>query len=215
MPTEAQYNSPVGSGSHVVRHGECVQSIAEHYGHFWEKLWNLADNRELRDIRKDPNTLLPSDRITIPDIEIKEESRATEARHRFRRKGVPGKLKIRLLDDGQPRKFIAYRLVVDAQIIEGKTDGDGFLEHFIPVDASQGELIVDRDDGGNDHYHFVFGTLAPIDTEIGQKRRLQNLGYDLADFSVAIKNFQHDHSIEETGAMNDEVKSKLKEVSGQ
>lgn len=214
MP-DANQNQPVGSGSYVVRDGDCMLSIAAQHGHVWETLWNHADNAEIKDARKDPSTLLAGDRITVPDIRLKEESRATEARHRFRKKGVPAKIKIRLLDDGEPRDAVSYRLVIDGRIIEGQTDSDGFLEAAIAPDARDGELILDRDDGGRDHFRFALGTLAPIGSDVGHQRRLQNLGFNVDEPEKAVTEFQHKNGLDESGAVNDETQNKIKEASGQ
>lgn len=200
---------------HVVKAGDCFLSIADRYGFFPETLWNHAENRELKQERKDPNVLQVGDVVHVPDLTLNEESKADKKRHRFRRKGVPGKLKIRILDDWEPRKNAKYRLVIDGAIIEGQTDGDGFVEEDLPPDASQGELILDRDDGGTDHYRFNFGTVHPIHTDEGVKHRLQNLGYDIDEMPEAITGFQRDQELDETGAANDETRSKLQEVFGQ
>jgi len=200
---------------HVVRSGDCFLSIADQYGFFPDTLWNHAENSDLKSQRKDPNVLQVGDVVHVPDITVHQESKADKKRHRFRRKGVPGKLKVRILDDWEPRKNAKYRLVIDGSIIEGQTDGDGFVEEDLPPDASQGELIVDRKDGGTDHYRFNFGTVSPIDTEAGVKRRLQDMGYDTEDLQRALTGFQQDRGLEETGTINDETKSKLQEVFGQ
>ncbi len=200
---------------HVVRHGECFLSISDRYGFFPETLWNHAENRELKQQREDPNVLQAGDVVHVPDLTRKDEDKADKKRHRFRRKGVPGKLKIRLLDNGEPRAHVAYRLIIDGAITEGQTDGDGFVEQDLPPSATQCELIVDREDGGTDHYHFNFGTVDPIDTEAGQRHRLHDLGYDTADHAEALRAFQRDHDLEPTGQANDQTLSKLQEVFGQ
>lgn len=200
---------------HVVRHGECLLSISDRYGFFPETLWNHAENRELKQEREDPNVLRTGDVVHVPDLTRKDEDKADKKRHRFRRKGVPGKLKIRLLDDGEPRAHVPYRLVIDGHLTESQTDGDGYVEHDLPAGASHGELIVDRDDGGTDRYQFNFGSVDPIDTDAGQLHRLRDLGYDTTEPAVAIEKFQRDQQIEPTGSMDDQTRSKLQEVFGQ
>jgi hypothetical protein len=81
----------------VVQQGDCISSIAEEYGFFWRTIWNDPQNAELKRKRKDPNLLMPGDEIFIPDKTVKTETGATEQRHKFVKKGVPAKLRIKIL----------------------------------------------------------------------------------------------------------------------
>jgi len=65
---------------------------------FWQTLWNLSENADLKTARKNPNVLMEGDVVHIPDITLKEESRPTEQSHRFTLKGVPAKLHLRILE---------------------------------------------------------------------------------------------------------------------
>src|SRR3954470_16417492 len=83
---------PLGGGDRVVQAGECLESIAFETGFFWQTLWDHSGNAALKKARRYPTALLPGDRVHIPELEAKEESRPAEARHRFKRKGIPSKL---------------------------------------------------------------------------------------------------------------------------
>ena len=85
----------------VVEQGDCISSIADEHGFFWETLWNLPENSELKQQRKEPTILREGDVVHVPDLRPKDESCATEQLHKFKRKGVPAKLKLRMLRSPQ------------------------------------------------------------------------------------------------------------------
>lgn len=82
-----------------VREGDCISSIAYENGFFPDTIWNHPDNTELKRLRKEMNLLEVGDIVKIPEKEEKEESAAPEQKHRFRKKGVPAKLKMKILKE--------------------------------------------------------------------------------------------------------------------
>ena len=96
---------------YTVQVGDCISSIAFERGFFWETIWNHPKNAELKQKRQDPNILKEGDIVHIPDKELKEESCATDQKHKFKIKGVPAKLKLRLMepprDEKQPEEDAA------------------------------------------------------------------------------------------------------------
>ncbi|MFC1782182.1 peptidoglycan-binding protein [Planctomycetota bacterium] len=200
---------------HTVKQGECFSSVSDMYGFFWETLWNHSENAELKQKRKDPNALSPGDIIFIPDKTEKYEDGATEQKHRFRLKGVPAKIKIRLMLNDEPRANEPYKLLIDGVWMEGTTDPNGFLEVSIPPGAQKGKLFVGKGDR-QEIYEFNLGTIDPIETEEGIRQRLLNLGYSVGDdLEAAIRAFQEKEGIEVTGIVDDDTRSKLKEIFGQ
>src|SRR2546423_13153193 len=136
MPT--QYN---------VKQGDCVSSIASDHGFFPDTIWNHADNAELKRKRKDPNVLMTGDVLTIPDKEIKEASKPTEQEHKFRKKGVPEKLRLVIRnEDDQPRANLKYTLIIDGASFQGVTGGDGSIQQNIPPDAEEAQLTLREGD---------------------------------------------------------------------
>ena len=118
--------------------GDSIPSLAKENGHFWRTVWDHPQNLQLKTKRKDPNVLSPGDDVFIPEIEVKEESRPTDQKHKFKLKGEAVKFKVRLLLLGEPRKNEPYVLDVDGKLINGTTDGGGQLEHVVPANAKAG-----------------------------------------------------------------------------
>ena len=200
---------------HAVQQGDCFSNLAEEYGIPWKTLWNHPDNAELKQKRRDPNVLYPGDVVSVPDKELKEESRATDARHKFKKKGEPTHIKIRLLLDDEPRAGIRYELQVDGATIKGSTDGGGYLKAVIPPGAQTGVLIV-GEGTARDVFQLGFGTLDPIDTASGVRGRLESLGYQVGDdLAAAVRAFQSKEKLEATGIIDDTLRAKLKEKFGQ
>mgnify|MGYP000889333786 CR=1 FL=1 len=89
---------------YTVQPGDCISSIAFERGFFWETIWNHPKNSDLKQKRQDPNILKEGDIVHIPDKEVKEESCATDQKHKFKVKGVPAKLKLRLMEPPRDEK---------------------------------------------------------------------------------------------------------------
>ncbi|MFA6044916.1 MAG: peptidoglycan-binding protein [Phycisphaerales bacterium] len=87
-------DDPVGTGSYEVASGDCISSIAYEHGFFWKTLWEHPNNEALRTARGDGHILLPGDRVTVPPLVPRTEDCQTARRHRFKREGVPAKLRI-------------------------------------------------------------------------------------------------------------------------
>lgn len=204
-------------GKIIVGPGDTISSLAKENGHFWKTIWDHGENAGLRSKRKDPNVLSPGDEVFVPDIEIKEEARATNQRHKFKLKGEECKLKMTLLMMGEPRANEAYVLNIDGKLIRGTTGGDGLLEQVIPADAKSGKLILS---GGQEEYDIRIGHLNPIDDLSGVQQRLNNLGFscgaedgEMNDaLSAAIESFQNRYHLPVTGQPDAATKAKLEQL---
>ncbi|HYC89449.1 MAG TPA: peptidoglycan-binding protein [Thermoanaerobaculia bacterium] len=202
---------------HVVAAGECIASIGYRYGFFPATLWDLPQNAKLKELRGDGNVLQPGDEVVVPELRPKWLPAATGKRHRFRWRGVPTVLKLRLLRVGKPRPKVPYRLEVDGRTIaEGTTDDDGRLEEFIPPNAKKGRLVVDE----VEMIELQLGSLQPVTTDAGVRGRLANLRYldDVAAgeeaVMLALIQFQRAAGLDATGVLDDTTRKKLTELAG-
>ena len=209
------------SKPHVAQQGECLESIAQAHGFFWETLWNHPENAKLKEQRQEPHALLAGDTVFIPDLKATWFTCETGQRHRFRVKGVPSELNLVIKNDDKPRAHEPYVLEVDGERFHGQTDGEGRIKHSIPPEASRGKLVVGE---GEKKEEFVLslGHLDPVDTLSGIKARLRNLGFacaldgDELDLGTeqAIKDFQSAYDLEVTGQPDEATRNKLKSAHG-
>jgi hypothetical protein len=208
--------------NYVVKQGDCMASIAIHTGFFWKTLWDLPENSSLKGKRKDPYVLLPGDVVVIPDVRLRIEERPTDSTHKFVRKGVPEKLRVVVLDDGeQPIAGSKYTLEIDGKSSDGVTGSDGVIEHPIRPNACQAHLIVGEGDSRRE-YKLNLGHMDPIDTISGQQARLFNLGfYDgpvngkpNGQMRTGVMMFQKKNHMEATGDCDAATQDKLKQTFG-
>ena len=202
---------------YVAQQGDCLSSIAFDLGFLPETIWNHPSNLELKQKRKDLNILLPGDELNIPDKQIAEYDRPTDARHKFCRKSVPSICRLQVFDGEKPRANQDYILVIDGMHFSGATDGEGKLEQSIPPNARAGTLTIGPD---KMTYDLDFGQLDPVAEISGVQGRLINLGYDCGEVTgemneptrTALLAFQHRFQLDETGEMDEYTLRKLEEI---
>ncbi len=158
---------------HKVVQGECISSIAFRNGFAPDTLWAHPENVELQEKRSDPNALLPGDIVVIPDKTPETFTRMTGKRHTFQRRGVPEKLKVQFLKNGEPRANEPFELDIDGVITKGTTTGDGKLDVWIDPAARLGTITFTN---GGATYPLKLGHLDPVEEITGVQARLANLG---------------------------------------
>ena len=166
-------DSAIGDGNYVVKPGDCLSKIAAAFGFDWQTLWNLPENAELKRQRKDPNVLYPGDQLFVPELRLKELDAATDQVHTYRLKGTPAKVRLRFLEDGEPRAGESYILIIDGAGRSGTLDSEGRLEEPIPPEADSVTIII------ADEHPIVLklGSVDPVNTISGVQGRLSNLGF--------------------------------------
>lgn len=207
---------------HVIRDGEGVTLLAERYGFAPETIWNAAANAALREKREDMNVLMPGDEVVIPEKSAGSAACRTGARHVFRRRGIPARHRLQILDGGDPVPDAPYRLTIDGRVFEGRTDANGMIEHFVPPASGGGTLEVRLPYLRRIRRRLVFA-LAPLTEVAGVQQRLSNLGYYAgeADGSLgeethlAIAAFQRRNGLAETGQADEPTRAKLATLYGE
>ena len=229
------------SKTHFVVQGEYLSKIAHAYGFAnFHTIWDAPENKELKEKRKNPNILYPGDKLVIPEKEIREEIRATEAKHKFELQEEKLMLRIELMDlNNKPAEGHECTLIVEGNPKEIKTKSDGMLEEEIATDNGVGKV---QDRGKPDpkqpfraplEIPLKIGHLDPEDKFSGQIARLNNLGYNAGQlfdhtltedeetklgkspqFLSAVEEFQCDFGLKVDGICGKNTQEKLVKVHG-
>lgn len=183
---------------YIVQDGDCISSIADRFGFFPGTIWRHPENAGLREVRGNPDVLAPGDVLHVPEVRTKQADCATDLRHRFRRRGVPARLRLRVVVDDEVVADEPYELTIDGgAAVRGRTDADGRIDVPIPPQARAASLTVGEGDDALE-FRLRLGHLDPVDSERGLRSRLENCGYP-GDLAGALRRFQHDHQLPETG----------------
>jgi murein L,D-transpeptidase YcbB/YkuD len=194
---------------HTVEAGECLTSIAAHYGFSVDAIWNLSDNSSLKDQRKDPNTLVPGDVVVIPDRTEKSVSCQTAQTHRFKLTADTAIFRLQLFEDEKALANQDFELKIGRNSYTGTTDAQGVLEVSIPCKAQDGTLTIGPD---KKTFELQFGYLQPVSETKGVEARLKNLGFTGDSLEDALKAFQKRFGLDETGQADQATTDKLTEV---
>ncbi len=204
--------------THTVTQGECLTSIADRYGFYWQTLWNDPANEHLQRLGRHPNNLLPGDLVNIPERRTRSYTRQTGARYTWKVKGIPAKLRLELLWDEEPRANEPFTLTVEGAVIEGTTDGAGRLEVTIPPGAMSGRLKVGEGEREME-YSIALGHLDPATSITGVQGRLSNMGFACEVTGVlddatrrALESFQTMHRLAVTGEIDEATSATLRAV---
>jgi hypothetical protein len=195
---------------HTVEKGECINSIADLHGFFWEALWEHPNNQPLRELRDDPNVLMEGDTVFIPELTEKLVSAGTGQTHVYQRKGIPALCRIQLFDGEEPRARQEYEITVDGRKSTGVSDGQGVVHVKAPPAAKMATLVI-----GPDRFEVevLLGDLDPVTETTGLKARLASLGYDPGEIDdnmneqtkQALVEFQLANFLDPTGEPDEET----------
>jgi N-acetylmuramoyl-L-alanine amidase len=213
-----------GGKEYVVKQGDCLSSIAYQHGLPWEKAWNHPNNKDLRELRKDPNVLYPGDRVFVPGHQLRWETCVSGAKNCFVRTRSAKRLQFALKGaDGAARAGLTFSIEIDGGRVSlsGTTDGQGIVACEVPPNAQRGRLTVE-DGGEKEHYDLLFGHLDPVSEISGIQARLNHLGFWCGApdgklsprTSAAIARFQEANGLHPTGDLDDGTRNVLMDAYG-
>jgi hypothetical protein len=180
--------------THTVAHGEHIPGIAAQNGFAdFHKIWDDPENAALKAERKNPNVLMPGDKVFIPDKEVKEESGSTEQRHRFVQTVTKLKLRIKLLNLKDELILRTGKAATRSGEQEITPQGELYELDIHPLDN---EVIFNFEEEPPLKLTLDVGGLAPVSNRLGQQQRLNNLGY-FAGFSTTPDEEQFQWAVEE------------------
>ena len=211
---------------YTVQQGDCLSSLAKAFGFaLFHSIYDHPNNAAFRQLRPNPNVLLPGDQLYIPDKTPRTEAVSTDDTHRFQVKTTKTMIRIVAVDpSGQPLKKRAYTLTVGTKKTKGQTGSDGLIEAEVEADASEASLSVAG--VGPQEPPFVrvlsLGSLDPATEVSGAQGRLRNLGFDCGepdgvlddDTAGAVAAFQRCYGQQIDGALEAAVQDKLKQAHG-
>ncbi|KYG08864.1 hypothetical protein BE21_21160 [Sorangium cellulosum] len=212
---------------HVVRPGDCIESIAAALGCAWRNLWEHDDNRDLRERRQNPNLLAPGDILRAPNsLRPRPLSITPGGTHRYRARVPLTTVRLRLVRDHasdggdaviRPLANVAFCLSAGGRTVEGSTDGDGNLEARVPAAARHATLLLAPGSDDEHRVDIAVGHLDPIDEPSGVAQRLENFGLlsgprTETTIRRALASFQAEHGLGGDGAPTPETLAKLREI---
>jgi hypothetical protein len=207
--------------NYTVQQGDHLSGIAEQFGfQNPDTIWNHPNNAALKQLRKNPNILLPGDQVYIPDKTDKNAPAPTTKQNKFQLDLTKLKLNLKLQDvNGDPIASKPVTITLEGQTVPPpSTDGSGQTSSTIKKSAKNGLLIVNGLE-----FPLLVGHLDPIDQQSGQIARLNNLGYEAGDtttvdadaFESAVEEFQCDNGIKPvTGNCDAGTQGTLQKVHG-
>jgi hypothetical protein len=225
---------------YVVRKGDYLTKLGHEMGFDPAWVWQHPRNEELTKKRRSWDMLKPGDLVWVPDAARRRmpvESEATNA-YVARVPKVPLVVTIKVGGKVLPKEPYVLRGMgkldgsggaegagARKDEITGETDEQGRIALAPSVHVKEVEIDLPR---RKKQLRLFVAGLAPDNELSGVRMRLKNLGYlgakhlgaegyealDPAQLEAAVRDFQADQGLEQTGVVDDALQAKLVEVHG-
>lgn len=206
---------------YVVRQGEYLAKLADQLGFDADETWNHPRNSELRELRKDPNVLLPGDILWYSAREKAPNGLAAGSENQYVAEVSRVELRVQIRNHtGEALKGESYEADEDVEPAKGNLDGDGWLNVTVPVHLTAFSVALP---GKEVTLRLLVGHLDPHTELSGAAQRLKQLGYyrgslpadeEHAGVARALAAFQEDEGLPVTGGLDAETAERLNQRFG-
>jgi N-acetylmuramoyl-L-alanine amidase len=221
--------------TYVVKQGDYLAKIAHRHGFAkWQTIYDHPKNAALKQLRPNPNVLLPGDEVFIPDAPQNRAAVAPNSTTKFRAQRPTALVRIALKDEqGNAVSIDRYELELGERTYPAskakggavaKALGQGLIEQKVEPDAGLGRLRIWKNGGEDPDYEIDLrvGDLDPADQVSGAQARLLHLGLDCGPVDGvlgpktqrALQVFQHRNGLQVTGELDQATIDKLKSAHG-
>lgn len=204
---------------HSIRPGDHLSRVAVQRGfRSYQPLWDHPANLTLRKERGSPHILADGDLVAIPELNLREVDRSTDARHRFIAELRPLVIRLELRQwDGRAFDAKPAEVLLDGKAGTFTTPKPGITE--VPVGPNVDRVTLKIP---NREVTVRLGFLQPASTVPGTRERLNNLGYLAGDvddpkrleFRSAVEEFQCDQKLQVDGVVGPVTRARLVKVHG-
>ena len=204
---------------HSIRPGDHLSRVAAQRGfRSYQPLWDHPANLTLRKERGSPHILADGDLVAIPDLNLREVDRGTDARHRFVAELRPLVIRLHQLQwDGRPFDPKPTEALLDGKAGPFTAPAPGTTE--VPVGPNVDRVTLKFP---GREVAVRLGFLQPASTVAGVRERLNNLGYLAGDvddpkrleFRSAVEEFQCDQKLGVDGIVGPATRARLVKVHG-
>lgn len=220
---------------YVIRKGDYLTKLGHEMGFDPAWVWQHPKNEELTRKRRSWDMLKPGDLVWVPDEARRRMPVEAEATNAYvaRVPKVPLVVTLKLGGKVLPKEPYVLRGMgklpdgtgARKEEIRGETDEQGRITLQPTVHVKEVEVDLPR---RKKQLRLLVAGMAPDNELTGIRMRLKNLGYlgakhqgaeryealDPAQLEAAVRDFQADHGLEQTGVIDDALRDKLVEVHG-
>lgn len=220
---------------YVIRKGDYLTKLGHEMGFDPSYVWQHPKNQELTEKRRSWDMLKPGDLVWVPDAARRKMPVEAEATNAYVARVPKVPLVVTIKVGGKVLAKEPYILRGMGKLpdgtgarkdeLRGETDEEGRIALSPTVHVREVEVDLPRK---KKQLRLFVAGMAPDNELSGVRMRLKNLGYlgakhlgaegyealDPAQLEAAVRDFQADQGLEQTGVVDEALRAKLVEVHG-